>query len=76
MQVKQQLIDEVFKKAKENLQKISDEDYLRLISDMLIKSVVTGNEEVIISKRDRRRISSDFLAKLMRNLKNGSAGES
>lgn len=69
LQVKQQLIDEVFKKAKENLQNMSDEDYIRLISDMLIKSVVTGNEEVIISKRDKERISSDFLAKINEKLK-------
>ena len=53
LQAKQQIIDEVFEKAKAKLAKMPDEEYLSLITDMLQKSVITGNEEVVISEHDK-----------------------
>ncbi|HHY71502.1 MAG TPA: V-type ATP synthase subunit E [Thermoanaerobacterales bacterium] len=69
LQAKQQIIDEVFEKAKAKLAKMPDEEYLSLITDMLQKSVITGNEEVVISEHDKNRISPDFLAKVNETLK-------
>ncbi|MGI5859896.1 MAG: V-type ATP synthase subunit E family protein, partial [Tepidanaerobacteraceae bacterium] len=39
-----------------------------LIADMLIKSAITGNEEVVISEHDKNRITQDFLAKVNKTL--------
>ena len=69
LQAKQQIIDEVFEKAKAKLKKIPDDKYRDLIADMLKKSVITGNEEVEISENDKNRISPDFLAKVNETLK-------
>ncbi|MDD4568918.1 MAG: V-type ATP synthase subunit E family protein [Tepidanaerobacteraceae bacterium] len=69
LQVKQQIIDEVFIKAKENLKKLPDEDYQKLFGEMLVKSVISGNEELIISEQDKNRISPDFLNKVNEYLK-------
>lgn len=69
LQAKQEIIDEVFKKAKVKLEKMPDEKYLDLMTDMLLKSVITGNEEVVISEHDKNRITQDFLAKINKTLK-------
>ena len=61
LRIKQQIIDEVFLKAKANFQQMPDEDYKDLIGKMLVKSVIKGDEEVIISEKDRNRISQEFL---------------
>ncbi|AEE92206.1 V-type proton ATPase subunit E [Tepidanaerobacter acetatoxydans Re1] len=69
LQAKQQIIDEVFEKAKAKLKNMSDEDYSNLIAEMLLKSVVTGNEEVVISEDDKNRITPDFIKKINEKLK-------
>lgn len=69
LQAKQQIIDEVFEKAKAKLKNMSDEDYRNLIAEMLLKSVVTGNEEVVISEDDKNRITPDFIKKINEKLK-------
>ncbi|HHV19583.1 MAG TPA: V-type ATP synthase subunit E [Thermoanaerobacterales bacterium] len=68
LQAKQQIIDEVFEEAKAKIKKLPDENYQTLIADMLIKSAITGNEEVVISEHDKNRITQDFLAKVNKTL--------
>ncbi len=68
LQAKQQIIDEVFEEAKAKIKKLPDENYQALIADMLIKSAITGNEEVVISEHDKNRITQDFLAKVNKTL--------
>ena len=69
LQAKQQIIDEVFEKAKAKLKKMPDDKYRGLIAEMLKKSVITGNEEVVISGNDKDRISPEFLAEINKTLK-------
>lgn len=64
LQAKQQIIDEVFEKAKIALKKMPDEEYQKLIANMLINSALVGNEEVIISEHDKNRITPDFIEKI------------
>lgn len=66
---KQQIIDKVFEKAKTRLKDMPDKKYCDLVADMMIKSAITGDEEVVISEHDKRRITSDFLAKVNNALK-------
>jgi len=68
LQAKQQIIDEVFEKAKASLQKMPDEKYQNLIANMLISSDLTGNEEIIISEHDKNRITPDFIKKINNTL--------
>ena len=68
LQAKQQIIDEVFEKAKATLKDMPDDKYQNLISNMLIKSALTGNEELIISEHDKSRITSDFLQRINNTL--------
>lgn len=47
--MKQELIQEAFDTASEKLLKLPKDQYLNLVSNMLLNSVETGNEEVILS---------------------------
>ena len=69
LQAKQEIIDSVFQKAMDKLMKMPDKDYQKLIGNMLIKSVNTGNEEIIISKKDEKLFTQDFLSKIGETLK-------
>jgi len=69
LKAKQEIIDEVFEKAKKKLKALPDEQYRNLIADMLIKSTITGNEEVIISESDRQRITPEFIKEINEKLK-------
>lgn len=69
LKVKQEIIDEVFEKAKEKIKALPDEQYRNLIADMLMRSTVTGNEEVIISETDRQRITPEFIQEINKKLK-------
>lgn len=72
---KQALIDEVFVKAEERLGQLSEETYQKLISSMLIKAAITGDEEVIISPEDTKKITPELISKANDELrKNGKAG--
>lgn len=76
LQAKQHIIDRVFEKAKDKLQKMPDKDYQNLIGEMLIKSAITGKEEIIISDDDKKRITQDLVAMVNDALKKqGKSGE-
>lgn len=70
---KQALIDEVFEKSKEKLQKLPSETYQKLILQMLVRSAVTGDEEILISKADRGKITPELVTMANNNLKKSGA---
>ncbi|HQA59739.1 MAG: V-type ATP synthase subunit E [Tepidanaerobacteraceae bacterium] len=65
---KQQIIDEVFERAKTSLKNVPLEKYQTLIENMLLSSVITGNEEIIIAEHDKNRITPDFIQKINNTL--------
>lgn len=69
LKAKQEIIDEVFERAKEKIKALPDEQYQDLIADMLMKSIITGNEEIIISESDRQRITPEFIQEINKRLK-------
>jgi V/A-type H+-transporting ATPase subunit E len=48
------VLDEVFAKAREQLQNLPDEDYRRLMTTLMLEAVETGDEEVIVDKNEKR----------------------
>lgn len=76
LQVKQQLIDDVFEKAIEKLENLPVKKYQNLLHNMLIASVVTGEEEIIVSAKDLPKITPEFIDKVNAELKKqGKAGK-
>jgi vacuolar-type H+-ATPase subunit E/Vma4 len=51
---KRKILDEVFTQAREQLLKLSDERYRKLMINLMLKAVETGDEQVIIDKNEKR----------------------
>ena len=51
---KNKILDEVFNQARQNLKNLPDEKYRRLITNLMLEAVETGDEEVIIDKEEKR----------------------
>jgi len=62
--LKRELMNEVFRQAKEILDNLSEEEYLNWLKRFLISNIDSGSEEIIISSRDRRLMEGNFAEKL------------
>lgn len=75
LKAKQDLIDEVFNIAEKRLEKMPPEKYRDLIYNMMLKSVEMGNEEIIISEKDKEVINQALIDKVNESLNNqGKSG--
>ena len=61
LSTKQTVINEAFEKALERLNSLPDTEYQTVLLHMISNAIRTGNEEIIVSERDLKRLSADFL---------------
>lgn len=71
---KRKILDEVFEQARQQLQNMPEQDYRNLCNKLIIEAVETGNEEVIVDKKDNR-INQDFIDQVNRQLSSNGKGE-
>ncbi len=71
--VKLALLNEVFVKAGEQIKAMGDQEYQELISGLMVKAVETGDEEVIIGRKESR-IDDEFIKHINRKLGSGFKG--
>jgi len=72
---KQKAIDSAFQKALKGLLKMDINRYRKLLMNMVISNVTTGDEEIILSKNDKSRLGENFIKDVNRLLvKNGKKG--
>jgi len=72
---KEELIEETFRQAVSRLQNMDSKAYEDMIFSMLLTAVQTGNEQVIVSARDKERFTPEFLDRVNRELaKQGKQG--
>jgi V/A-type H+-transporting ATPase subunit E len=64
---KRKILDEVYELARQQLQNLPDEEYRALIKKLLLNTVETGDEEVIVDKSESR-IDNDFIKQMNREL--------
>lgn len=57
---KNKILDEVFDRAQENIKNLPDEKYRKLITSLMLETVETGDEEVIID-REEKRIDAELI---------------
>ncbi len=69
LEFKQELIDRIFDLAYEQVTKLKSEEYKDFLKTLFLKTVETGEEEVIIGKKDVRQITPSFLQTVNRELK-------
>jgi V/A-type H+-transporting ATPase subunit E len=65
---KQNAIDLAFQEAVNTLTRMNDEEYRQTIKKMLISSVQTGDEDLVLSVRDKTRINENFLKDVNKEL--------
>jgi V/A-type H+-transporting ATPase subunit E len=53
LQEKNNILDQVFEKALEKIEKLPDDDYLQLMKKLMLEAVETGNEEVIVDPKEK-----------------------
>ncbi len=70
---KRKLLDEVFGLAMEQLQNLPDEQYRKLMGDLMAAAVETGDEEVLIDNNETR-IDQKFIKEVNRGLGPGYKG--
>ncbi len=70
---KRKILDEVFDQAREQLENLSDGQYRKLMSKLMLEAVETGDEEVIIDKREKR-IDQKFIKDINQQLGSSRKG--
>jgi len=65
---KQNAIDAAFREAVENLVNIDDAKYQEILKNMILASVETGQEEIILSKRDKANMGEKLLEEINQQL--------
>ena len=70
---KRQLINEVFKEAEEKIKNLPEEEYLELMSKLMINAIDTGDEEIIIDPSEKR-IDQRLIKQVNRELGPGYKG--
>lgn len=70
---KGKILDEVFAEAQKKIQTLPDKQYCELFSELMLKAVETGDEEVIVDSNERR-INQEFIDEMNRRLSSGRKG--
>jgi len=70
---KRKILDEAFEQARQQLRDLPDEEYRALFTKMMLETVETGDEEVIVDKNDNR-INQDFIDKVNHQLSSKGNG--
>ena len=65
---KQDAIDNVFLAALKKIQDMDNNEYSKLIEDMIVNNSESGNEEVIFSKKDILRVGPDLIDRVNKRL--------
>lgn len=71
---KRKILDEVFEQAREQLQNLPDEEYRTLCTKLMLETVETGEEEIIVDKNEKR-INQDLIDQVNRQLSSKGKGE-
>lgn len=70
---KRKILDEVFDQAREQIRNLSDDEYRKLMTKLMIEAIETGDEEVVVDNNETR-IGLDFIKEVNRKLGPGFQG--
>ena len=71
---KRKILDEVFEQARQQLQNLPDKEYRALIEKLLLDTIETGDEEVVVDTNEGR-IDHEFIKQINRKLGPGNKGK-
>jgi V/A-type H+-transporting ATPase subunit E len=61
LQKKREILDELYERAKGEMQKMEGKEYLDLIKGMILRSAISGNEEIIVATGQEKLFRGAFL---------------
>jgi V/A-type H+-transporting ATPase subunit E len=70
---KRKILDELFERARQQIENLTDEQYCKLMTKLMLKAVETGDEEVVVDKNERR-IDQKFIQSINQQLGPGRKG--
>ena len=70
---KRKILDEAFEQARQQLRDLPDEEYRALFTKMMLETVETGDEEVIVDKNDNR-INQELIDQVNQKLSSKEKG--
>jgi V/A-type H+-transporting ATPase subunit E len=70
---KRKLLDKLFEQARRQLQSLSDEQYNKLMTRLMLAAVETGDEEVVVGINEKR-VDHNFVKQINRELGPGYKG--
>ncbi len=59
-EVRQAAVDEAFSRALDEIGKMPDEQYVELLKQIVLEAAETGEEQIVLSARDRKRVGAKF----------------
>lgn len=68
LKAKQEMVDEAFNKALDKLGNLPLVEYQTILSEMIVNSITSGNEEIILRTSDRTQFSRDFIENINKKL--------
>ncbi|HUU19624.1 MAG TPA: V-type ATP synthase subunit E [Sedimentisphaerales bacterium] len=71
---KRKILDEVFEQAHQQLQNLPDDEYRDLIKKLILDTVETGDEEVVVDTKEKR-IDREFIKQINSELGSGKKGD-
>ncbi|SEF72297.1 V/A-type H+-transporting ATPase subunit E [Caloramator fervidus] len=75
LKAKQEMIDNIFKLVVDKINNMDLESYRSLFKTLILNSVETGDEEIVLSQKDKDKFNQSFLYEINRELiAKGKAG--
>jgi len=71
LRLKNQLIDEVFQKAVQEILRLDDKRYLDFIERRIAGNLTQGMDSIVISRRDTKRITKEWLDTVLKKADKG-----
>jgi V/A-type H+-transporting ATPase subunit E len=71
---KRKILDEVFEQARQQLQNLPEHEYRSLCTKLMLETVETGEEEIVVDKNEKR-INQDLIDQVNRQLSSKGKGE-
>ena len=71
LSVKQEMISKVFDLAAEKLLALSDSDYSKLLTKLIVASASEGNEQVVLNASDKKKFGAEVIKAANEQIKGG-----
>lgn len=68
---KREILDELYREAKGELEGLGEEEYLDLVKEMILRGAISGDEEIVVAKDQANLFGGDFLDALNKENKLG-----